>query len=69
MIALASFATILSAHAVTFSIWLEERCPGSPKVIEQKLEPCKCYSIGDATHGSIQGWGLQNTPAKSGDVI
>jgi len=69
MITLLVLATILSAHAVTFSSWLGEPCSGSPAIHEQTLEPYKCHSIGNASHASIKGWGLRNTNAKSGDFI
>ena len=69
MITLLALATILGAHAVTFSSWLGEPCSGSPAIHEQTLESCKCHSIGNASHASIKGWGLRNTNAKSGDFI
>jgi len=69
MIILLVLATILGAHAVTFSSWLGEPCSGSPAIHEQTLEPYKCHPIGSASHASIKGWGLRNTNAKSGDFI
>jgi hypothetical protein len=72
MITLLVLATILGAHAVTFSSWLGEPCSGSPAIHEQTLEPFKCHSISidnASSHASIKGWGLRNTNAKSGDFI
>ena len=69
MITLLVLATILGAHAVTFSSWQGEPCSRSPAIHEQTLEPYKCHSIGNASHASIKGWGLLNTNAKSGDFV
>jgi hypothetical protein len=68
MITLLVLATILGAHAVTFSSWPGEPCSGPPAIYERTLEPYKCHSI-NASHTSIKGWGLRNTNAKSGDFI
>jgi hypothetical protein len=69
MITLLVLATILGAHAVTFSSWPGEPCSGPPAIHERTLEAYECYSIGNASHASIKGWGLRNTNAKSGDFI